>query len=60
MSPEEKVQKVLQALIDAAEFGDELEPGKFWQAIGEDPKDHLSEDGVESLRHDGYGLWWGK
>ena len=46
---EEMKQAVLQILIDAAEFGDELEPMKLWNAIGENPDFHLSND----AKH-----WW--
>lgn len=36
--------KILQLLINSAEYADDLDPLDFWKALGEDPKDHLSED----------------
>lgn len=41
---EEIVAAVLQALINAAEAGDILDPQDIWEAIDERPEAHLSED----------------
>lgn len=49
MTDAEKLAKVLQILINAAEFGDELDAPDLWRAIGELPEDHLSEIGLGSL-----------
>lgn len=41
-------EKVQQILINAAEFGDEIDPNDLWNVIGELPEVHLSEDAMLS------------
>lgn len=45
---EEMKAAILQILINAAEFADEIDPADVWRAIGEDPRDHLSDDAIQS------------
>lgn len=42
-------EELIQHLINCAEFGDDIDPNDLWRIIGENPADHLSEDGLKSL-----------
>lgn len=46
----EKVKAVVQVLVNAAEFGDELDPMDLWNAVQEAPENHLSDDAMLDLR----------
>lgn len=49
MTDEEKLEKVLQVLINSAEFGELLDPVDLWEAIDERPSAFLSEDALKSF-----------